>query len=101
MEAVGLADNEDYFCSMALTKVSICRQNSRRWGRLHPFLIKQEQLFFFFFFYLFRAAPGAHGSSQARGRIGAVAASPHHGQGNSGSGPRLQPAPQLTAMPDP
>ena len=33
---------------------------------------------FFFFFYFFRAAPVAYRSSQARGIIGAVAASLHH-----------------------
>ena len=33
---------------------------------------------FFFFFCLFRAAPAAYGGSQARGQIGAVAASLHH-----------------------
>ena len=33
---------------------------------------------FFFFFCLFRAAPAAYGGSQARGRIGATAASLHH-----------------------
>ena len=37
--------------------------------------------FFFFFFFLFafsRAAPTIYGGSQARGQIGAVAASLHH-----------------------
>ena len=34
--------------------------------------------FFFFFFLLFRAALRAHGSSQARGQIRAVAAGLHH-----------------------
>ena len=35
-------------------------------------------LFFFFFFFPLRATPGAHGSSQSRGQIGAVAVSLHH-----------------------
>ena len=35
------------------------------------------------------------------GPIGAAAADLHHSNGNSGSEPRLQPTPQLTAMPDP
>ena len=39
----------------------------------------------FFFFCLFRAAPAACGSSQARGQIGAVAAGLHHSLGNAGS----------------
>ena len=34
---------------------------------------------------LFRAAPAAYGGSQARGRIGAVAAGPHHSHSNTGS----------------
>ena len=51
----------------------------------------------FFFFLLFRAAHVAFGSSQGRGRIGAIAAS----HSNAGSKPHLQPMPQLLAMPDP
>ena len=35
-------------------------------------------LFFFFTFIVFRASCAAYGSSQARGQIGAIAASPHH-----------------------
>ena len=34
--------------------------------------------FFFFFFFFFKAAPQAHGSSQARGQIRALAANLHH-----------------------
>ena len=45
--------------------------------------------FFFFFFCLFRAAPVAYGSSQARGQIGAAAASLHHSHSNEGSEPHL------------
>ena len=57
---------------------------------------------FFFCFLLFRATPvGMYGRSQARGRIGATAASLHHSYSNTGSKLRLQPAPQLIAMPDP
>ena len=43
----------------------------------------------------------AHGGSQARGPIGAVAASLRHSHGNARSELRLQPTLQLTAMPDP
>ena len=64
-------------------------------------LLKQQfwflNFFFFFFFCLFGAA--AYGGSQARGPIGAVAASLHHSHSNSGSKHCLQPAPQLTATP--
>ena len=39
----------------------------------------------FFFFCLFRAAPAAHGGSQARGLIGAIAVGLHHSHSNMGS----------------
>uniref|UniRef100_A0A8C3YL35 EF-hand domain-containing protein n=1 Tax=Catagonus wagneri TaxID=51154 RepID=A0A8C3YL35_9CETA len=55
----------------------------------------------FFFFALSRTAPAAFGGSQARGLTGAVAADLHHSNSNAGSEPRLQPTPQLKAMPDP
>ena len=58
----------------------------------------------FFFFCLFafsRATLMAHGGSQARGPIGAAAASLCHGHSNVGSKPYLQPTPQLTATLDP
>ena len=42
-----------------------------------------------------------YGDSQARGLIGATAAGLRHSQSKVGSEPRLQPTPQLTAMPDP
>ena len=61
-------------------------------------------LFFFFFFCLFAiswAAPAAYGSSQARGRIGAVAASLCSSRSNVRSKLCLQPTPQRTAMLDP
>ena len=50
---------------------------------------------------VFRATAVAHGGSQARGLIGAVAASLHHSHSNEGSEPRLQSTPQLTATMDP
>ena len=53
------------------------------------------------FFFHFRATPTAYGSSQARGSIGAIAASLRHSHGNLGSEPSLWPPPQLTAMLDP
>ena len=46
------------------------------------------------------AAPAAYGGSQARGRIGAVATGLRQSHSNTGSKPRLQPTPQLTATPD-
>ena len=50
---------------------------------------------------LFKSAPAAYGSSQARGPVGAVATDLHHSHSNAGSELHLQPTPQLTAMPDP
>ena len=52
-------------------------------------------------FFLFRAAPVAHGGSQARGWIGAAAACLHHSHSNMSSERRLRPTPQLTATLDP
>ena len=54
-----------------------------------------------FLFVFLRAAPAAYGSSQARGKIGAAAASLYHSHSNAGSKPSLQITPQLTAKPDP
>ena len=57
----------------------------------------------FFFFFLFAvswAAPASYGGSQARGPVGAVAASLHQSHSNAGSEPRLRPTSQLTATPD-
>ena len=50
--------------------------------------------FLFFVFCLFRAALVACGGSQAKGQIGAVAASLCHSHSNAGSEPQLQPTPQ-------
>ena len=52
-------------------------------------------------FLLFRAAPLAYGSSQARGHIGAVATGLHHSHSDTRSEPHLQPTPQLMATLDP
>ena len=54
-------------------------------------------LFFFGLFAIFWATFSAYGGSQARGRIGAVAAGLHHSHSNAGSQPCLRPTPQLTA----
>ena len=55
---------------------------------------------YIYFFIAFRAIPVAFGSSQAMGRIRAVAGL-RHSHSNAGSEPRLQPTRQLTVMPDP
>ena len=51
-----------------------------------------------FFFGHFRAAPAAYGSSQARSRIRAAAASLRHSHSNVGSKLPLWPTPQLEAL---
>ena len=56
---------------------------------------------FIFFFLLFRAAPVAYGSSQARDQIETAAAGQYHRHSNATSEPCLQPTPQLMATPDP
>ena len=53
--------------------------------------------FILFYFLLFRANPVTYGSSQARGWIGATAASLYHSHSNTGSEPYLRPTPQLMA----
>ena len=59
-------------------------------------------LFCLFVFCPFRAtSAAAYGGSQARGRIGAVAASHSHSHSNARSEPCLRPTLQLTAAPDP
>ena len=51
---------------------------------------------------LFRTAPAVFGSSQASGRIGAVASGHSYSHSsNVKSKPCLQPTPQLTAMLEP
>ena len=52
-------------------------------------------------FNFLRAAPPAYGSSQARGQMGAAAASLKHSHSNARSELHLQPTPQLMAMPNP
>ena len=61
--------------------------------------VVRDQVLFCFGFLLFRAIPAAYGSFQARGQIGAAAASLGHSHSNAGS--ELQSTPQLTAMSDP
>ena len=46
------------------------------------------------------ATSAAYGGSQARGPIGARAASLHHSHSNMGSKLRLRPTPELMATPD-
>ena len=69
----------------------------------HPWDNLENSFYFFLIimFCLLRVTPAAYGSSQARGPIGAVAASLCHSQGNLGSELSLRPTLQLMAVPDP
>ena len=51
--------------------------------------VTENFVLFYFCFCLFRAAPKAFGSFQARSRIGAVASGIHHSHSNMGSQWRL------------
>jgi len=71
-------------------------------------LISRSLIHYYYYYYYFfglsafsRAASATYGGSQARGLIRAVAASLRQSHSNAGSELRLQPTPQLTAMPDP
>ena len=58
-------------------------------------------IIYLFVFCLLRATPVAHGGSQARDLIGAVAAGLHHSHSIARSEPHLRPIPQLMVTPDP
>ena len=55
---------------------------------------------FFIFMPFLGPLPAVYGGSQARGRIGAVAAGLRQSHSNAGSESHLQPTPQLTAVLD-
>ena len=66
-----------------------------------PLEVVLLHLIFFFFYVLFRAALLHVDVPRLGVEIAATAASLHHSHSNMGFEPRLQPTPQLTAMPDP
>ena len=70
---------------------------------INVFTIFYLALFFvgFVFWAFFRDTLVAYGGSQARGLIGAVAASLCHSHSKTGSKPPLRLTPQLMATPDP
>ena len=72
----------------------------RQVGLLNAFFVCVCLFLFFSFFFLW-AAPMAHGVSQARGPIGAVAMGLCQSLSNARSELRQPPTPQLTATPDP
>ena len=85
------------------------REHGRDWGVKKD--VKEDFLFLSFltsltkvhtnFFFFPKAAPAAYGGSQARGLIGAVAASLCQRHSNVRSKLHLRSTPQLTATPDP
>ena len=79
-----------------------CLNSFQRMGLLSLLLFFFFFFFFFFvFFFFFRVVPAAYGGYQARGPVGAVAASLYHSHSNMGSELHLHPVPQLMAMLDP
>ena len=60
-----------------------------------------KQIMIIIIFVFSRATSAAHGGSQPRGLIGAIAAGLHHSHSNTRSEPRLWPALQLMATLDP
>ena len=84
---LGLDSPSSVNSSHALSLAGLQAIKGFPWGHfILPWESGSYRFFFFLFlFYLFRAAPVAYGSSQARGRTGAAAASLHHSQGNTGS----------------
>ena len=78
--------------------------NCRYTGKHKDIFFSLSLIFFFFVCVcvcIFRATPTAYGGSQARGLIGAAAASLGQSHSNTRSVPCLRPTPQLTTTPDP
>ena len=82
-------------------RLSFINQNIKEIYRSVTHWHSSHHFFLFFIFLLFRAAPMAYGSSQARVELGATAAGLHHSHSSEGSEPHLQPTPQLSSTPDP
>ena len=91
-------DTKESTVNKIFRKLRPCREPRRRktitsilkkLNPVHGFFLVFFFLGFFFFLAFVRAAPVAYAGSQARGRIGAVAASLGHSHSNSGSKPHL------------
>ena len=88
-----IQDESEWMCSYSLEN-----------KMFRMYIIFKDFFFFFLSFCLFAiswAASAAHGDSQAKGWIRAVAADLHQNHSNAESELHLQPTPQLTAMLDP
>lgn len=88
-----------WFPSRQMSKKSRFTQGVRRSSKDPRSSLQTAERFQIFCFVslLFRAAPKAYGSFQARGPIGATTAGLYHSHSNDGSTPHLQPTPQLMA----
>ena len=94
---------------MIFLGLNVIGHSSPLWDKTEHSVKSVGHLFIYLFIYLFtfglfalsRATPLAHGGSQVRGSIGAVAAGLHQSHSNAGSELCLQPTPQLMATPDP
>ena len=71
-------------CSSNPTPGHLSRENHTLNRYMHS-SVDCSTVLFFFFNCLFRVTPMTYGSSQARGQIGAVAASLYHSHSNKGS----------------
>ena len=92
------------FLRMVLTTYYTTKEENQQQAaicRLLDIIIANKCLFFFVVFCPFRVTPVAYGDSQARGRIGAVAAGLCQSHSNARSKPCPRPTPQLTATRDP
>ena len=83
--------------SVLLVSVSFYESNSQTWNMYHWWTSQWFDCIFICLSF-FRAAPAAHGGSQARGRVRAIAAGLYHSHSNARSKLRLWPTPQLMAM---
>ena len=85
-----------------LPKYTETNMQFKKWEKKKTMKIWRRFLYYMLiFFFLCRVAPVAYGSSQAKGRIGAVTAGLPHSHDDTGSEPHLQPSPPLVAASDP
>ena len=99
----GQGVNLSHSCNLCCSCGNTGSFNPWRWARepACASAVTQASAVGFFFLSFSRAAPMAHGGSQARVPIGAVATGLHHSHSNIGSELCLQPTPQSPATLDP
>ena len=69
--------------------------------KVYEVFFNKQKVYILIFFFFFMAAPKAYGGSQAKDRIGAVAAGLHHSHSNARSKLCMQLTSQLMATRDP